>query len=97
MSTVQLLTLDDARTVLREDLSELREAHELNSTSRRSGNDKYLSGSDVQEALCISKATLARWRSDKTIRFSRIGGKLIYLQSDIDRLVQENIVTEEAS
>ncbi|SHM90366.1 helix-turn-helix domain-containing protein [Flavobacterium chilense] len=53
----------------------------------------YLSGQDVCEMLHISKRTLQQYRDDKTLPYIQIGGKIIFKQSDIRRVLEQNYVT----
>ena len=43
----------------------------------------YLSGEQVCELLHISKRTLQQYRDDEILPYIRIGGKIIFKQSDI--------------
>ena len=97
MSPIQILTLDDARAAIRLELSEIRDSSKDCDDNRRVPVGEYLSTQDVLKALRISKATLARWRRDKKIRFSKIGEKLLYLRSDIEELVRSHICLENDS
>lgn len=92
MADIQIVTLEDARQAFREEAAKLSESLRKKQGPSSRSETSYLSSSDVQKELGVSKATLARWRHDNKIRFSRIGGKLLYLRSDIDRLVQSHIV-----
>jgi excisionase family DNA binding protein len=44
----------------------------------------------VMQTLNISYRTLQRWRSNGTLPFSRIGGKILFKPSDIERILNDN-------
>jgi hypothetical protein len=50
----------------------------------------YLSGEDVCGLLHISKRTLQQYRDDNILPYIQIGGKIIYKESDILTLLEEN-------
>jgi len=56
----------------------------------------YLSGQDVCELLHISKRTLQQYRDDKILSFIQIGGKIIFKQSDILTVLEQNYVANKA-
>lgn len=53
----------------------------------------YLSGQDVCEVLHISKRTLQQYRDDKILPYIQIGGKIIFKQSDILSVLEQNYVS----
>ncbi|WP_035141143.1 helix-turn-helix domain-containing protein [Flavobacterium daejeonense] len=50
----------------------------------------YLSGEDVCKLLHISKRTLQQYRDDNILPYIQIGGKIIFKQSDLLRILEEN-------
>ncbi|SHK25238.1 helix-turn-helix domain-containing protein [Epilithonimonas mollis] len=50
----------------------------------------YLSGEDVCRLLHISKRTLQQYRDDNILPFIQIGGKIIYKESDILTILEQN-------
>ncbi|KPE52547.1 DNA-binding protein [Elizabethkingia anophelis] len=52
----------------------------------------YLSGDDVCRMLHISKRTLQQYRDDKIIPYIQIGGKIIYKESDIRTILEQNYI-----
>lgn len=50
----------------------------------------YLSGEDMCELLHISKRTLQQYRDDKILPYIQIGGKIIYKESDILTILEQN-------
>lgn len=50
----------------------------------------WLDNQDVMHALHISPRTLQTLRTNGTLPFSRIGNKLYYKRSDIQRILQDN-------
>lgn len=44
----------------------------------------YLTNRQAMAALGVSKATLARWRTDGTLPFSKVGASVFYAVADID-------------
>lgn len=50
----------------------------------------YLSGEDVCRLLHISKRTLQQYRDDNILPFIQIGGKIIYNETDLARILEEN-------
>jgi excisionase family DNA binding protein len=52
--------------------------------------DIYLSGDEVCALLHISKRTLQQYRDDGLLPYIQIGGKIIFRQSDIIRILEQN-------
>ena len=52
----------------------------------------YLSGEDVCKLLHISKRTLQQYRDDNILPFIQIGGKIIYKESDILTILEQNYI-----
>ena len=53
----------------------------------------YLSGEDVCQLLHISKRTLQQYRDDKILPYIQIGGKIIYKESDILIILEQNYIS----
>ena len=53
----------------------------------------YLSGEDVCKLLHISKRTLQQYRDDKILPYIQIGGKIIYKESDILIILEQNYIS----
>ena len=50
--------------------------------------EKFLNNREVAKCLNVSIRTLQEWRDTGVIPYIQIKGKIIYRQSDIDRLLQ---------
>ena len=50
--------------------------------------ERFLSNNEVSKKLNVSLRTLQEWRDTGLIPFIQIKGKIIYRQSDIDKLLQ---------
>lgn len=50
--------------------------------------EKFLSNKEVAKCLKVSIRTLQEWRDTGVIPYIQIKGKIIYRQSDIERLLQ---------
>ncbi|OJY83543.1 MAG: DNA-binding protein [Sphingobacteriales bacterium 40-81] len=53
----------------------------------------YLSGEDVCKLLHISKRTLQQYRDDNILPYIQIGGKIIYKESDIQTVLEQNYIS----
>ena len=49
--------------------------------------ERFLSNNEVSKKLNVSLRTLQKWRDTGLIPFIQIKGKIIYRQSDIDKLL----------
>ncbi|WP_304066737.1 helix-turn-helix domain-containing protein [Pedobacter glucosidilyticus] len=49
----------------------------------------WLDSQDVMQQLHISPRTLQRWRNEGKLSFSKVRGKIWYLESDIHQLLME--------
>ena len=56
--------------------------------------ETYLSGEDVCQLLHISKRTLQQYRDDKILPYIQIGGKIIYKESDILTILEQNYISQ---
>ena len=52
--------------------------------------ERFLSNNEVSMKLNVSLRTLLEWRDTGLIPFIQIKGKIIYRQSDIDKLLQRH-------
>jgi len=52
----------------------------------------YLSGENLCKLLHISKRTLQQYRDDNILPFIQIGGKIIYKESDILTILEQNYI-----
>ncbi len=50
----------------------------------------YLSGKDLFKLLYISKRTLQQYRDDNILPFIQIGGKIIYKETDILNVLEQD-------
>jgi len=53
--------------------------------------NRYLTDREVPERLKISRRTLQEYRNDGRITYYMIGGKVLYLQSDIEKILAKII------
>lgn len=76
-------------------LSELDESMEsiqtaLSTRTPHLKGEKYLTNNDVSKILNISIRSLQDWRNNGTIGYIQISGKILYRQSDILKLLEDN-------
>src|SRR5690606_2309371 len=53
----------------------------------------YLSGDDVCKLLHISKRTLQQYRDDNILPYIQIGGKIIYKETDLLEILEQNYIS----
>jgi excisionase family DNA binding protein len=52
--------------------------------------ERYLTDAEVSQRLKISRRTLQDYRNDGKIPYCQLGGKILYRESDIEKILQEN-------
>lgn len=73
--------LDDIQEVIKNALK--RRTPHLN-------GEKYITNNEVSKLLKLSTRTLQDWRDNGTISYIQIKGKILYRQSDILKLLEDN-------
>lgn len=73
--------LDEVQEIIRSALK--RRTPHLN-------GEKYLTNNEVSKLLKLSTRTLQDWRDNGTISYIQIKGKILYRQSDILKLLEDN-------
>ncbi|HAY3551904.1 helix-turn-helix domain-containing protein [Elizabethkingia meningoseptica] len=56
----------------------------------------YLSGEDICKLLHISKRTLQQYRDDLILPYIQIGGKIIYKETDLMTVLEQNYVSRQS-
>lgn len=57
----------------------------------RPGDAKaYLTNAEAQKYLGLSKATLARYRAEGTLPYSKVGSSVFYRTADVEALIERN-------
>jgi len=59
-------------------------------TSKQKFSEDWIDGYSVMITLNISVRTLARYRANNTLPFSRIGGRIYYNKSEIEKIMKNN-------
>lgn len=54
------------------------------------GGEHFLTGKEVCELLYISPRTLQDYRNRRIIPYTQFAGKILYKESDLKRLLEEN-------
>ncbi|KGL51755.1 MULTISPECIES: helix-turn-helix domain-containing protein [Porphyromonas] len=54
------------------------------------GGEVFLTGEEVCELLKLSSRTLQEYRSNGVLAFYKIGGKILYKQSDIQAMLERH-------
>lgn len=52
-------------------------------------NELYLTDKEISEKLRVSRSTLQRWRYSGRIPYFKIGGKMIFRESDVQTLLEK--------
>ena len=93
----------DAITVNSNELQELMAAiyqarsdiGKIKGTHRPSiANERYYTGEELCSRLHMSKRALQNYRDNGIIPFTKIGDKILYRDSDIMRILEENHISE---
>ena len=88
---VEVITREDLnefRTLLLKDFKEILQL-------KPDQAKQWLKSSEVRKLLNISPGTLQTLRINKTISYTRIGGIIYYGHQDIEKLMQQNMVSSE--
>lgn len=52
--------------------------------------ERFLTDNELSEKLHISRRALQDYRDQRKIAFIHIGGKILYRESDIERMLEDN-------
>lgn len=91
MESLVLTPESRLRELIAETVAELRPAL---TPAEEAGLDpkEWLTQKECLDYVGASKATLARWRADGLLAYSKVGGLLFYRRSDVDALLESNLV-----
>jgi excisionase family DNA binding protein len=53
------------------------------------GGERFLTDKEVSERLKVSRRTLQDYRTDGKIGYFQLGGKVLYRESDIEKMLEE--------
>lgn len=93
MAENEIITREDPQMQLFSQLMEgtLKKLERYCSTARPMLNGEvYLSGEEVCSQLRLSTRTLQEYRNSGTLPFYKIGGKILYKQSDIQAMLEKH-------
>lgn len=54
------------------------------------GGERYLTDKEASAQLKLSRRTLQDYRNEGRISYYQLGGKILYRESDIEKMLQEN-------
>jgi len=52
--------------------------------------ERYLTDKEVSERLKVSRRTLQDYRTESKISYCQLGGKILYRESDIEKMLNDN-------
>ncbi|CDN30710.1 hypothetical protein BN938_0605 [Mucinivorans hirudinis] len=89
----KVLTAEDERiaTALQALHKGAKEVSQLAQSYRPPLNgERYLTDKEVAERLKVSRRTLQEYRNDRKLPFILFGGKVLYRETDIQQMLDEN-------
>lgn len=69
-----------------------KKTNSVEHTAHAAIKETWLDNHDVMKRMHISGRTLQKWRSEKLLPYSRIGKKIYYKESDLLKLLEQNMV-----
>ena len=93
MAENEIITQQDPQMQMFAQLMEgiLKKLERYCSTARPMlGGEVYLTGEEVCSLLQLSTRTLQEYRNSRTLPFCKIGGKILYRQSDIQAMLERH-------
>lgn len=93
MSENEIITQQDPQMQMFTQLMEgiLQKLERYSSTARPMlGGEVFLTSEEVCELLKLSTRTLQEYRDNGTIAYHKIGGKILYKQSDIQAMLERH-------
>lgn len=84
-----IMTNDEWAVGFMEQLDSMLDSIEsMNEKSRASfGNERFLTDKEVSAWLKVSRRTLQDYRNNGMVSYYQLGGKILYKESDIEKLV----------
>lgn len=84
-----IMTNDEWAVGFMEQLDSMLDGIEsINEKSKASfGNERFLTDKEVSAWLKVSRRTLQDYRNNGMVSYYQLGGKILYKESDIERLV----------
>lgn len=84
-----IMTNDEWAVGFMEQLDSMLDGIEsMNEKSKASfGNERFLTDKEVSAWLKVSRRTLQDYRNNGMVSYYQLGGKILYKESDIERLV----------
>jgi excisionase family DNA binding protein len=64
--------------------------HVVDSHKPSLNGERYLTDREVSERLKVSRRTLQDYRTEGKIPYYKLGGKTLYRESDIEKMLNEN-------
>jgi excisionase family DNA binding protein len=52
--------------------------------------ERYLTDKELSERISVSRRTLHEWRTNEIIGYIQLGGKVLYRESDVLKLIEKN-------
>jgi excisionase family DNA binding protein len=74
-----------------EKLSSILSEISKNKMRRPLNNEFYLTDKEISKKLKVSRSTLQEWRYSGRIPYFKIGGKIIFRESDVQALLEKNL------
>ncbi len=62
---------------------------------RQEVEKKFYDNADMMQLFNVCSRTLQRWRDEGIIPFKRVGGRIYYLASKVDQMMEEDDEAEE--
>lgn len=95
MDTVIVTTESKLRGLLEAavDVAIGRHAPKLTAAARDRPNKSWLTNREAQDYLGLSKATLARYRADGTLPYSKVGASVYYRLGDVEALLESALIS----
>ena len=87
-----IMTNDEWAVGFMEQLDSMLDGIEsMNEKSKASfGNERFLTDKEVSARLKVSRRTLQDYRNNGIIAYYQLGGKILYKESDIERMLAAN-------